>query len=113
MENCKISIRSHEYWVTLLNNKYYVDTKIEFIYDGEHGKTLGAAFFKWIDDSNEYGKGESQQLTFRANCENDLKKQAKEVILEVYRSLDTKKIITDHLKRNLNFFANKTNFINN
>ena len=103
-----IKLTSTNYFITLINGKYFIDSKIEFTYDGEHGKTAGVAFLKHLDDSNEYGESVGQQLIIRASgTSNTGKKIIKEMIYDFYESLKHSEIIIKHLKENMRFFEKR------
>lgn len=104
----EIKLAATHTFVTIVNDKYFVDTRIDFKFEGGHGKTSGCAFLKWMDDSNEYGDGENQQLTIKASeFDNAEKKVVKQMIYDFYNSLNTDEIIKKHLEMNLAYFTRK------
>lgn len=99
-------------WVSFVNDKYFIDVRIDFRYNVEHKekyvKTAGVAFLEHLDDSNEYGEGVCQQLTIRASeTSNDEKKIIKKMIFDFSESLNHSEIILNHLKRNISFFEKR------
>ena len=104
----EIKLPAPNAFVVLISNKYFIDTRIDIVYEDENGRTAGCAFLKWLDDSNEYGKGEARKLTIRASqLDNDEKKVVRDMIEEFYDSLNHSEKILKHLEENARFFKKR------